>query len=110
MIKLISLVKTAFAAHDLDKAAKELAGNSPIQSADKIFEIMAKIVQYAYTAFFILAVLFILMAAFNFLMSKGDPEKVKSARSQIMWACVAIAIALVSVGAAAIIKGFVTIK
>ena len=70
-------------------------------------EFLKTIVQWTYTAFFIVAVLFILIAAFNFLTSQGDPQKIKSARSQILWACVAIAIALIAVGAAQIIQGLI---
>ncbi|MBI3638207.1 hypothetical protein HY227_00490 [Candidatus Wolfebacteria bacterium] len=49
---------------------------------------------------------FILLSAFNFLFARGEPEKIKSARTQIMWASIAIAIALISVGAAQIINTF----
>jgi heme/copper-type cytochrome/quinol oxidase subunit 2 len=109
MIKLTSLIKTALAEYDARKGAQDLANspNSIIKSADQIWGALTKIVQYTYTIFFIVAIFFILIAAFNFLTSKGDPEKVKSARSQILWAVVAIAIALVSSGAALIIQGFI---
>lgn len=112
MIKSINLIKTAFAANDAKQIARDLANspNSIIKSADQVWGILIKIVQYTYTAFFIVAIFFILVAAFNFLTSRGDPEKVKSARSQILWAVVAIAIALISSGAALIIQGFVGAK
>lgn len=95
-----------FAAYNLDEAARTLAKGSPIDSPEKIFEILGRIVSWTYTIFFIVAVFFILVAAFNFLFARGDPEKIKSARSQILWAVVAIAVALISVGAAQIIKTF----
>jgi hypothetical protein len=88
--------------------AEQLAEGSPIKEPKDIFRILSKVVSYAYTVFFIVAVLFILIAAFNFLTAKGDSAKVQSARSQITWAVVAIAIALISVGAAQIIKSFIT--
>lgn len=90
------------------KAAEELAKNSPIKEPGQIFTILARVLQYTYTAFFIVAVIFIIVAAFNFLTAKDNPEKIKSARSQITWAAVAIAIALLSVGAATIIGGFLS--
>jgi large-conductance mechanosensitive channel len=95
-------------AQDWQQAAKDLAQGSPIKEPSDIFRILAKVVQYAYTIFFIVAIIFIIVAAFNFLTAGGNPEKIQSARSQITWAVVAIAIALISVGAAQIIKTFIT--
>lgn len=95
------------AAPPLDSAAQQLAGNSKITQPSHIFKILKNIVQYTYAIFFIVAVIFILIAAFNFLTAQGDPEKIKSSRAQILWACVAIAIALISVGAAQIIQAFI---
>lgn len=93
--------------NDIQQQAEELAEGSPIKSPEQIFGVLANILRYAYTIFFIVAIIFILIAAFNFLTAKDNPEKVKSARSQILWAAVAIAIALISVGAANIIYRFI---
>ncbi|MFH1347050.1 MAG: hypothetical protein ABIH10_02260 [Spirochaetota bacterium] len=110
MIKFsIDLLNIALAAdYDLNSAAQDLAAGSYISTPDKIFSILKTIVQYTYTIFFIVAVMFILIAAFNFLTAKGDPTKIMGARSQILWAVVAIIIALLSVGAALIISNFLT--
>ncbi len=107
---LLNNIATIATAQSLDSAAKELAGDSPIKEPQDIFRILARIVQYAYTIFFIVAIIFILFAAFNFLTAQGDPEKIKGARAQILWAVVAIAIALISDGAAQIIKSFIKKK
>lgn len=92
------------------QAAQDLCsgGTCPISSVEGIFNIIKKVVQWTYTIFFVVAVFFILLAAFNFLTAQGDPEKIKNARSQILWASVAIAIALISVGAAQIINSLIT--
>jgi len=95
------------AGYDLNSAAQQLTQGSPVSTPEKIFSILKTIVQYTYTIFFIVAVLFILIAAFNFLTAKGDPAKIIAARSQILWAIVAIIIALLSVGAAQIINNFI---
>ena len=76
----------------------------PIKEPGDIIKILEKIVYYTYIIFFIVAVFFIIVAAFNFLTAGDDPEKIKSARNQIFWAVVAIAIALLSVSAETIIK------
>jgi len=102
------LLGAALAAdYNLQDAAQQLAAGSPISTPEKIFSILKTIVQYTYTIFFIVAVLFIIFAAFSFLNAKGDPAEITAARSQILWAVVAIVIALLSVGAALIIDNFI---
>jgi len=78
--------------------------SSPIQSTNDILSALGNIAGYLYTAFFIVAIIFIIIAGFNFLTAQGDAEKIKSARRQIYWAAVAIAIVLISVAADQIIK------
>lgn len=87
-------------------AAEELAKGSPITSPQQIFTILTNIIKYVYTIFFVVAIIFILIAAFNFLTAKDNPEKIKGARNQIMWAVVAIVVALMAVGVRVIIENF----
>lgn len=94
--------------YDADQAARDLARGSPIDSPEKVFLVLKKILQWTYTIFFIMAVYFLLLAAFTYLSASGNPEKIKAASSQLLWGMVAIAVALISVGAAAIIRGFLT--
>jgi hypothetical protein len=91
-----------------EQAAQQLAEGSPIEQPGDIFKILTRIVQYVYTIFFVVAVIFIIIAAFNFLTGGDNPEKIKGAQKQILWAAVAIAIALLSLGAAQIIKNLIT--
>lgn len=81
---------------------------SPVCSSDDVVNVLKNILNFMYTIFFILSIIFVLLAAYNYLFAKDDPEKIKSATKSIMWAAVAIIIALVSVGANAIIKNFIT--
>ncbi len=75
-----------------------------IETADDVIRVLGNIVGWTYQIFFIVAVFFILIAAFSFLTAKADPEKIKTARSQIFYAVIAIAIALISIGADMIVK------
>ncbi|HDH31270.1 MAG TPA: hypothetical protein ENH26_00665 [Candidatus Wolfebacteria bacterium] len=77
---------------------------SAVESPDDVIRIINKIAKYMFTAFFVIAIIFIIVAAFNFLTAKADPEKIKSARNQILYAVIAIAIALISTGAVKIIE------
>ena len=60
----------------------------------------------AFTFFFIVAIFFILWAAFVYLTSAGDEEKVKTAKNRLMYAVVAIIVALVSKSLPLLIRGF----
>jgi len=80
--------------------------DSPIKSSDALLNVIANIVKWVYTIFFIVAVMFILFAAFNYLGGAGSPERLKKAHSMIIYAAIAIAIALLSVGVVTIIQNF----
>jgi len=62
------------------------------------------VVRWVYTIFFVVAVLFILLAAYNFLTGGGNDAKLKLAKAQIRYAVIAIIVALLSTGAAAIVN------
>lgn len=55
-----------------------------------------------------LAVIFILVAAFNFLFSGGEEEKIKRAKGYLTYAVVAVAIAILSVGIVRLVRLFLT--
>jgi len=71
-----------------------------------LVDIMRNIVRWVYIIFFILAVMFIIFAAFSYLTAGGDPEQVSKAKSRIIYAAVAIAVALLAVGFEVIIRNF----
>lgn len=112
VISLAVFVPVFAADYSGTRAAEELCrgqgggDSSPICEPTDIFRILKTVVQYTYTIFFIVAVIFILFAAYQFLFARGEPEKIKGARNSITWAVVAIAIAMISVGAAQLIKNF----
>ncbi|MEE8131626.1 MAG: hypothetical protein V3T98_01095 [Candidatus Paceibacterota bacterium] len=81
-----------------------LISYSAVESPDDVIRVINKIAKYLFTAFFIVAIIFIIIAAFHFLTAKADPEKIKTARNQILYAAIAIAIALISTGAVKIIE------
>jgi hypothetical protein len=79
---------------------------SPIQSAEGVLDILLNVIKWVYTAFFIIAVLFILLAAYNFIRGGDNPEAVKTAKAQLKYAVIAIVIALLASGASVIIGMF----
>jgi heme/copper-type cytochrome/quinol oxidase subunit 2 len=104
---LIAAPLNAFAADDSKIAPLNNQGmESPINDTSDAYDLLVTVVRWVYTIFFIVAVLFILLAAYNFIIGGTNETKVKTAKAQLKWAVVAIAIALVSAGAATLINNF----
>jgi len=93
---------------NVNQQIQQMAADSPIKTPGDIVNVLKGILRWTYLVFFILAVYFILIAAFNYLTAGGDSEKIKKATSSLLWSIVAIAIGLLSVGAAQIVKSFIT--
>ncbi len=79
---------------------------SPVESTSGLIGVLRGIVQTTYIIFFIIATLFILFAAYNYLTAGGQPEKINTAHKQLLYAGIAIVVALLAVGTSAIIKNF----
>ena len=79
-----------------------IAGESGIRTA------VANIVKWLYTMFFIVAILFILLAAYNFIAGAGDENRLKKAKDQLKYAVIAIVVALVASGVSIVIKSFLS--
>ena len=58
--------------------------------------VISKIVNWITALFFVAAVVYIFYAGYLFLTSGGDTEKVKVAKSQLLYSIIAIAIALLA--------------
>ena len=62
-----------------------------------VINILNTAVTWTFTVFLIVAVIFIIIAAFRYLFSGGDPAGVKKATTAVVYAAVAIAVALLSI-------------
>ena len=83
---------------------------SPANSVSNLVSILASLVRWVYVVFFIVTVLYILLAAYNYLTAAGENAKIELAHKEMKWAAVAITVAFLSVGAELIIKDFLTNK
>lgn len=83
-----------------------IQSGSPINEPNQLLNIIIVIVRYIYVIFFITAVAFILFAAFNYLTGGDEPEKIAAAHKQIIYAVIAIAVALLAVSFQLIIGNF----
>ena len=77
---------------------------SPINSVSDVKNLLVKLTQWGFTFFFILAVAFILLAAYKYLMAKDNEAEVGKAQKSLKHAAIAIAIALVSAGVSSVIS------
>lgn len=68
------------------------------QSIGGWVDVAMTVVKWFYTIIFIVAIFFILMAAFDFVTSKGDEKKIGDARKLLTFAIVGIIVALISFG------------
>lgn len=62
------------------------------------------IIDYLFTILLVLAVVFIIIAAFRYLTAAGDEEKVGKAHKTLLYAVVAIAVALLAQGIVFIVE------
>lgn len=70
----------------------------PVQNLQDIVDIMDKVGEWIFAIVLALAIIFILVSAFQFLTASGNPEKITSARQILVYALVAVAIAVVAWG------------
>ncbi len=82
-----------------------LAANIEGPPADvDIIELLERIVDYLFTFLLIVAAIFIVIAAYTFVTAGGDTEKVKTARTWVMYALIGVAVAMASRGLVAMVK------
>ncbi len=62
----------------------------------RLIQVICTLVGYAFALLIVLAVIFVIYAAFLYLTAAGDPEKVKKANSTILYAAIAVAVALLA--------------
>ncbi len=81
---------------------------TPINSPNQALTLMCTLARWAFIFLMVLAVIFIIWAAFNYLRAGGDPDKVKEAGNQLIYAAIAVAVALFARGFPLLIGGFLT--
>ncbi|MDI6734326.1 MAG: hypothetical protein QMD50_02425 [Patescibacteria group bacterium] len=80
----------------------------PVTTVTQVYNLTVRILTYLQTFFWIIAAIFIVLAAFQYLTAAGDEEKVKKAKQMIIYAVVAIAIALISTAVVGIVRSVLT--
>ena len=67
-------------------------------SFDDVYNILDTVAFYMLAVFLVVAVIYIIIAAFKYLTSGGNPEKVQEATTSLIYSAIAIAVALLAWG------------
>ncbi|MBI4119494.1 MAG: hypothetical protein HY456_01440 [Parcubacteria group bacterium] len=71
---------------------------APVTRIEDLIRVLNTLVNWLFAILMIIAVIFIFYAAYLYLTAGGDPEKVKTATKQLVFAAIAIAVALIAQG------------
>jgi hypothetical protein len=94
---------TAFA---IGETAPETIPNN-ITSAQNFIDLLDNIVDWIFVIVLIGAVIFIVLAGWQFISGGGEPQGVSQARSKLLWAAVGIGVAVLSRGLIAAIRNLI---
>lgn len=79
-------------------AALPFAAFAAIDSPDKLIGVVNTLAGWLYSGLIALAVVFIIIASYNFLFSGGEEKKVETAKNQLLYAVIAVATAILATG------------
>mgnify|MGYP001560577756 CR=1 FL=1 len=104
---LLSLTLVSFLAVSfLALPAVGLAQPTNLPNLD-VMNALGKIVDWLFTILLVIAALFIVLAAYTFVTAGGDPEKVNTARNQVLYALIGVAVAFLAKGLVALVQRIV---
>ncbi len=72
-----------------------------------MFNTIYTIIDWIFIIVMVLVVVFVILGAFTFLTSAGDPEKTKTARNYILWASIGLAVALLARAVPSIVSAII---
>jgi uncharacterized membrane protein len=88
-------------------------GNVPatsVTSVGSLLGILCTFFGWAFYLIIVLAVVFGIVAAYRFLTSSGEQEKIREARNTILYAAIAVAVALLALAVPVVVGNFLGVK
>lgn len=79
-------------------AQMEVAPDVPVWDA------LQRILNWLFTILIVVAIIFLIIGAYNFVTAAGSPEKVEAGKKSIMWALVGVAVALLARGLIVLVR------
>ena len=77
-----------------------------VTSLGGVLGTLCTVINWMFVFLIVLAVIFIIVAAFRYLTASGDPEKVKGASAMLLYAAIAVAVAILAKGIPLIVSSF----
>ncbi|HUC31615.1 MAG TPA: hypothetical protein VMR99_02940 [Candidatus Paceibacterota bacterium] len=77
-----------------------------VTSLQSVLQLLCTVFAWAFYFLIILAVIFVIVAAFRYLTAAGDPEKVKTAGQTLLYAAIAIGVALLAKAVPLVVGSF----
>lgn len=78
--------------------------DAQVETVNDIIKILNRLIDWMFTILLVLATIFILLAAYKYLIAGGNPETIKEANRMILYAAIAIAIGMLSRGIEFLVK------
>jgi hypothetical protein len=107
---ILALALPAFAfAQDLPQPVPPTPVGVPqgqITSLQGVLQTLCTVFAWAFYFLIVLAVIFVIVAGFKYLTAAGDPEKVKSAGTMLLYTAIAIGVALLARAVPLIVGSF----
>lgn len=100
------VIAPTLAAAQLPSPVNPPSTAGPVTSVGGILGLLNTILTWVAYIFWIAAAAFIFYAAFLYLTAAGDPEKVKKASHQFLYAVVAIVVGLMAYGLPLLVQNF----
>ena len=88
-------------------ADKSLPTTAPATTGAQLLTLVDTVTNWVFAVFTVLTIIFVLLAAFQFVTAGGDAVKVGEARQKLIWASVGIIIALASKGLVPVVRSIV---
>ena len=79
-----------------------------ITSGAELVELIKQLINWLFVGFLLTAVVLMIIAAFQFLTGGGDPSSLASAKGKLIWAVVAVIIAVLARAIPLVVENIVT--
>tara|TARA_Y100000310_G_scaffold328929_1_gene397908 strand:- start:304 stop:741 length:438 start_codon:yes stop_codon:yes gene_type:complete len=89
------------------KALESTGLKTDVQTAGDVITIIQDVVGWIQVFFYVAATLMVVLAAWDYLNSGGNEEKVQSAKNKLIYAIVAVIIAVIAGGVVRLVFNFV---
>lgn len=106
MVPVVLLTLPIVAAAQVGGGAPTYAPIAPVGSLNAVGQSLCNVTNWLFYFLILLAVIFIILAAFKYLTAAGDPEKVKSASHMLLYAVIAIIVGIVAKAVPGLVGSF----